>query len=89
MHTMKNTKIRLKDESAKYALLEHLKTENGPFTSYAEIEQYLDSDLPDNTKILIKNKRLYNEVQYARYASTSLRTTAAVFRLKDLYLSNL
>ena len=59
-----------------------LKTENGPFTSYDEIEQHLDSDLPDNTKILIKNKRLYNEVQYARYASTSLRTTAAVFRLK-------
>ena len=59
-----------------------LKTENGPFTSYAEIEQYLDSNLPDNTKIISKNKRLYNEVQYTRYASTSLRTTAAVFRLK-------
>ena len=58
-----------------------LKTENGPFTSNDEIEQYLDSDLPDNTKILSKNERM-NEVQYARYTSTSLRTTAAVFRLK-------
>ena len=71
-------KIRLKDECTRYTLLEELKAENGPFTNREEIEQYFNSDAPDE----LKNTRLYKEVRYAWLTSTSLKPTAAVFRLK-------
>ena len=74
-------KIRLKDESTRYTLLEELKAENGPFTNSEEIEQYFYSDAPDD----VKNTRLYKEVRYARFTSTSLKPTAAVLRLKRNY----
>ena len=68
----------MKDESTRYTLLEELKAENGPFTNREEIEQYFNSDAPDE----LKNTRLYKEVRYAWLTSTSLKPTAAVFRLK-------
>ena len=47
----------------------------GPFTSPEEIDTYI-------TK---KNKRMYDEVKYARITSTSLKSTNAIFRLKKNY----
>ena len=40
-------RIRLKDESTRYTLLEELKAENGRFTNREEIEQYFNSDAPN------------------------------------------
>ena len=73
----------LKEESTKYDLLEKLKKEEfpGPFTNVDEIQRYLLLNLDDETK----NKRLYNEVKYARISCMSLKPTAAVFRLKRQY----
>ena len=39
---------------------------------------YFYSDAPNK----VKNTRLYKEVRYARFTITSLKPTAAVFRLK-------
>ena len=65
-------------QTTRYTLLEELKAENGPFTNREEIEQYFNSNAPDE----LKNTRLYKEVRYAWLTSTSLKPTAAVFRLK-------
>ena len=54
----------------------------GPFTSPEEIDTYItNSDEEDNQK----NKRMYDEVKYARMTSTSLKSTNAIFRLKKNY----
>ena len=77
-------RIRLKDEATKYELLSSLKKESmpGPFTSPEEIDTYItNSDEEDNQK----NKRMYDEVKYARMTSTSLKSTNAIFRLKKNY----
>lgn len=73
-------KASLHEESIKYDLLERLKREEipGPFTSEKEIRNYLDSKQDEKAK----NKRLYDEIRYARVTCMSLKPTAAVFRLK-------
>ena len=70
----------LKDESDKFDILEVLKKEEckGPFTTCEEIDRYLALDIDDTQR----NKRLYNEVKYARLTSMSLKPSAPVFRLK-------
>jgi hypothetical protein len=70
----------LKVESVKYELLESLKSQDvpGPFTHSTEVIDYGKLPLDDK----IKNKRMYNEVKFARLTSMSLKPTAAVFRLK-------
>ena len=77
-------RIRLKDEATKYELVSSLKKESmpGPFASPEEIDTYItNSDEEDNQK----NKRMYDEVKYARMTSTSLKSTNAIFRLKKNY----
>ena len=73
----------LKDESTKYELLEKLKNEivPGPFTNEEEIRNYLECDLDDDEK----NKRMYDEVKFAKISCMSLKPTASVFRLKKAY----
>ncbi len=73
-------KASLSEESKKYSLLETLKKESipGPFTSEEEIKNFLETDLDDK----LKNKRMYDEVKYARITCMSLKRTAAVFRLR-------
>ena len=70
----------LKDESDKLDVLEKLKEEEfkGLFTNSEEIDQYLVLDIADAEK----NKRMYNEIKYARLTSMSLIPSAPVFRLK-------
>ena len=50
----------------------------GPFTSENEIKRYLLHQVDDDTK----NKRMYDEVRYARISWISLKPTAAALRLK-------
>ena len=70
----------LKSESTRYELLEMLKKEDipGPFTSETEIREYIVTASEDSEK----NKRMYNEVKYARISCMSLKPTASVFRLR-------
>jgi len=51
----------------------------GPFTSSAEILEFMSS-CPSSKE---KNKRMYVEVRYAKESSSSLKRTAAVFKLKN------
>ena len=57
-----------------------MKKENipGPFTNEDEIKRYLLHQVDDDTK----NKRMYEEVRYARISCTLLKPTAAAFYLK-------
>lgn len=57
--------------------LETLKSMSGPFTSAAAVDQYISSDIDDDTKL----KRLYLEVRYARDTLLSLPKTSDLFRL--------
>ena len=70
----------MKQESTKYSLLDFLKKKPppGPFSTEAEVREYMSSEVEDE----MKNKRLYNEVRYAKITCMSLKPTAEVFRLK-------
>ena len=50
----------------------------GPFSRENEIKRYLLHQVDDDTK----NKRMYDEVRYARISCISLKPTAAALRLK-------
>ena len=70
----------LKEESVKYSVLESLKNDQvpGPFTTATEVQEYFEIPIDDK----IKNKRMYNEVRYARMIKMSLKSSTPVFRLK-------
>ena len=54
---------------------------SGPFTSVAEVEKFLSSNLSESEKVA----RLYLEVRYARDTSVSLPKSSDVFKLKKGY----
>ena len=65
-------------EKSKLEDLDYLKQRNGPFVKKEEIEEFMNSEAPDEEK----RERLYKEVRYARMTSQTLPPTAAVFRLR-------
>lgn len=73
----------LSKERTKLELLKSLRDQNpsGPFTNPEETQKFLET-VPESQE---KNKRLYDEVRYARLSSLSLKESAAVFRLKRDY----
>ena len=75
---------RLRDECTKYKLLSDLKNETfpGPFTSPEEISLYVRESKAEEKEM---NKRMYDEVKYARMTSFSLKPTNSLFRLKRNY----
>ena len=72
--------INTKKESNKLKDLTYLKSQvpPGPFSTADEVHSYIRLPLEENEK----NKRLYNEVWYARASSNTLKETASIFRLK-------
>jgi len=64
-------RIMVRDESTKYELLSTLKKETipGPFTSPEEVDYYIKNN---NEKEKKRNRRMYNEVKYARMSSSSV-----------------
>ena len=72
--------INTKKESNKLKDLTYLKSQvpPGPFSTADEVHSYIRLPLEENEK----NKRLYNEVWYARALSNTLKETASIFRLK-------
>ena len=65
----------------KYADLEYLKAQNGPFTRTEEVIEFDQNTLESKEK----NKRLYTEVRHTKYSCLSMKHTATVFRLKRDY----
>ena len=72
--------LSLRSEQKRIENLEYLKKLSGPFTKKEEIELYMNNgSISDEEKC----KRLYAEVKYARSTSQTLKTSAAVFRLRQ------
>ena len=76
----KSVLLNAKRESNKLKDLTTLKRKEpqGPFSSVKDVRDYLLLPMDDKER----NERLYIEVRYARMTSSTLKETAAVFRLK-------
>ena len=69
---------QLKKENTKMKILEKLKEEGGPFTNADEIDQYMARKDIDETA---KQKRMKNEVKYARDSTRSIPAAGILFRI--------
>ena len=69
---------QLKKENTKMKILEELKKEGGPFTNADEIDQYMAREDISETA---KQKRMKNEVKYARDSTRSIPAAGILFRI--------
>ena len=54
-----------------------MKNKNGPFTCAEEIDEYMGSDIDPK----VKQKRMKNEIVYARDSTRSIPAAASLFRI--------
>jgi hypothetical protein len=76
--TMKKQETALGQERKRLLSLENLKKVKGPFTNSEEVEEFLNSELPEKEK----QARMKKELQFARYSSTTLTRGDNLFKIQ-------